>query len=115
MNPERLGNFGDITWGEAGADHMARYLFAGQFVAGKRVLDVGTGMGYGAAMLLSAGASSVTAFDIDETTVGQARQRFGCEGIEFCVGNSETFDSTLSGFDVIVSFENIEHIPQPAE
>jgi len=115
MSPERLDCFGRQEWGEAGADHMARYLFAGQFANGKRVLDVGTGFGYGAALLKAAGAASVVAFDIDEAVVAQARGRFGRCGIEFCTANSESFDATLTGFDLIVSFENIEHITRPDE
>lgn len=115
MEPERLDCFGTIAWGEAGADHMSRYLFAAQFAKGKCVLDVGTGLGYGAAILKHAGAGSVVAFDIDETTVQKAREKFGASGINYCVANSETFDESLNGFDLIVSFENIEHIPNPRE
>ena len=45
-------------------EHTARYLFAAQASTGKRVLDVGCGVGYGAHLLALSGAASVTAFDI---------------------------------------------------
>lgn len=114
MTPERLTNFGDPTWGEAGADHVARYLFAAGFARGKRVLDVGTGLGYGAAILRAAGAASVDAFDIDPNSVAKARNLFGDTGVNYFVGDSQAFDRDGRQYDLICSFENIEHIPDPA-
>jgi SAM-dependent methyltransferase len=114
MAPERLTNFGDPTWGEAGADHVARYLFAAGFARGKRVLDVGTGLGYGAAILRAAGAAAVDAFDIDPTSVAKARGLFGGTGVNYFVGDSQAFDAAGRAYDLICSFENIEHIPDPA-
>ncbi len=113
MTPERLTNMGDISWGEAGADHMARYLFASAYVPGKKTLDVGTGLGYGAALLKAYGASEVDAFDIDPDITAKARQMFGKSGINFFVSDSQTFDRSGKRYDLICSFENIEHIPDP--
>ncbi len=45
-------------------EHVARYAFACQNAPGRRVLDMGCGAGYGSAMLLNSGASSVTSLDI---------------------------------------------------
>ena len=39
------------------AEHISRYRFAAQFVAGKRVLDVASGTGYGSELLKQAGAT----------------------------------------------------------
>ncbi len=50
---------GDEYWVEDHADIMARYLFAGPFVTGRRVLDAAIGTGYGAATLGAVGASFV--------------------------------------------------------
>ena len=36
-------------------EHMSRYVFAEQFVSGKKVLDVACGSGYGAVVLKKAG------------------------------------------------------------
>ena len=38
-------------------EHSARYRFAAQRAAGKRVLDVGCGVGSGSALLAEAGAA----------------------------------------------------------
>ena len=48
------GQVEDDLW----AEHVARYAFAARFAAGKRVLDVGCGMGYGTAELAKAAKSS---------------------------------------------------------
>ena len=113
MSVERLANMGEVTWAEAGADHMARYLFAVTYSAGREVLDVGTGLGYGAALLKASGASAVDAFDIDEDTVAEAQDRFGDVGVSYFSADSHTFDVNGKQYDVICSFENIEHIPEP--
>lgn len=38
------------------ADHFSRYEFAAGFVAGKRVVDIACGTGYGSALLAAAKA-----------------------------------------------------------
>ena len=46
-------------------EHWHRYLFASSFVAGKSVLDVASGEGYGSA-LLALTAASVVGVDVAE-------------------------------------------------
>lgn len=55
---------------------LARYLYAADLVASKRVLDLGCADGEGAALLLDRGASSVVGVDLDAQAIarGQARQ-----------------------------------------
>src|SRR5208337_4385431 len=48
--------------------HLERYRWAAKFVAGKRVLDVACGTGYGTALLANAGAAQVDGFDIGTGT-----------------------------------------------
>jgi len=69
--PERPDPGGN-EWEDHHADHLSRYLYAAPLVAGRRVLDAGTGPGYGAALLKDAGASHVQAVDIDPATIGGA-------------------------------------------
>src|SRR5947208_17134898 len=57
--------------GEIAYEHWHRYAFARSLVAGKSVLDVASGEGYGAA-LLSAVAARVHGVDIDAATVERA-------------------------------------------
>ena len=64
---------GTPQWAELAAPHLARYLFAAERVAGRRVLDLGSGAGYGAAVLRSAGAATVLGVDADAAAVGRAQ------------------------------------------
>ncbi|MHB8233657.1 MAG: hypothetical protein ACYDHT_03295, partial [Solirubrobacteraceae bacterium] len=48
-------------------EHMHRYLWAAQLVQGKRVLDLGSGEGFGAAILGDT-ATQVVGVDVDERT-----------------------------------------------
>lgn len=90
-------------------EHIARYLFAAQIVRGKRVLDVGCGVGYGAQLLARRGASSVTAFDISEQAIQHARRFYPHPNLEYFVSSAEAFSLT-DRFDIITCFELIEHL-----
>ncbi len=57
------------------AEHVIRYAFATRFAAGRRVLDAGCGIGYGAAMLAEH-ADHVTAVDIADAVIEVARGRW---------------------------------------
>jgi SAM-dependent methyltransferase len=92
-------------------EHIYRYAFACPLVAGKRVLDIACGEGYGAAALRSAGASSVIGVDISEEACLHAHQKYG---IETRVGGAEQIPLPDRSIDVIVSFETIEHVRNPA-
>lgn len=112
---ERFEMIGDHNWATCSADHVARYLFASNYVKDKKVLDVGTGIGYGAAMLKAYGAASVHAIDIDVETVTKANSLFSSSGITFQVHDSEQLDKLPEKYDIVVSFENIEHLSQPMQ
>ena len=62
---EERGLPGTPEWAQMAGHHVARYLFAVEFARGRRVLDCGTGFGYGARLLRTCGASSVVAVDLD--------------------------------------------------
>src|SRR5271156_3423482 len=63
-------------------EHFHRYLWAAQLVTGRRVLDLGSGEGFGAA-LLSDAATEVVGIDIDETTVEHASLNWGSDRLSF--------------------------------
>lgn len=110
---ERPNVVGDANWLWSHPDHAARYLYAAQFVRDRRVLDAGTGPGYGAAILREAGAVNVQAVDRDEPTIEGAMCRYAMSGLEFKVDDCETLSEVEGPIDVICSFENIEHLAQP--
>lgn len=91
-------------------DHVFRYKFAMPFAENKDVLDIACGEGYGSACLARLGARSVVGVDIDEEAVAHARRKYG---IEARVGNADSIPAGDDEFDLIVSFETIEHIADP--
>jgi len=92
--------------------HLRRYRIASTYVGGKRVLDVASGAGYGSRMLLDAGAASVTGVDLSDQAVAYAHDQYGADGLVFQQGDAEAFHFD-EPFDVIVSFETLEHLPNP--
>src|SRR5215217_3511512 len=56
-------------------EHMARYVFAKRFCAGARVLDAGTGAGYGCAALAE-DARWAVGFDIAHDAVRYASEQY---------------------------------------
>lgn len=98
--------------GEIEAEHLSRYLFAAPLCAGRRVLDIACGEGFGSAMLAGV-AKEVVGMDIDAPTIELARRNYGADGDErlsFAVGSCEKIPAKRGSFDVVVSFETIEHI-----
>jgi SAM-dependent methyltransferase len=92
--------------------HVERYEFAAKFVAG-RVLDCACGVGYGSNILVGAnpGVESVTGVDIDPEAIEYALLNYAREGLIFNCADAVKF---VGGpFDTIVSFETIEHVPDP--
>lgn len=90
-------------------EHAARYLFAAQLVAGRSVLDIGCGVGYGSQLLAQRGAASVVAFDLSPEAIAHARVHYAHPNLRYEVASAETFDFDRR-FDVITCFELIEHV-----
>ena len=92
--------------------HQDRYQWASEFVRGKRVADIACGAGYGSRMLAEAGADLTLGFDLCHKVVAYADERYGTEGLRFAQSDAEAFDWD-ERFDVVVSFETIEHLKEP--
>ncbi len=96
---------------EIAYEHWHRYAFAMALVDGKHVLDAACGEGFGAD-LLACKAASVQAIDIDAISIEHAKQRYGSKNnLEFHQADVTQLDALPSNsFDVIVSFETLEHV-----
>jgi SAM-dependent methyltransferase len=96
--------------GEIWLEHWHRYHFAALAARGARVLDVASGEGYGSA-LLAATATSVVGVDASADAVAHAQSTYaGLGNVEFVAGDCARLPFADAAFDVIVSFETIEHI-----
>lgn len=93
-------------------EHWHRYAFATRFARGKRVLDAACGEGYGSAML-ARDAASVLGLDLSAQSVAHAVQRYGDAGgrLRFAMADVTNLDDLPDAcFDLIVSFETLEHV-----
>jgi GT2 family glycosyltransferase/SAM-dependent methyltransferase/glycosyltransferase involved in cell wall biosynthesis len=91
-------------------EHFHRYLWASELVGGRRVLDLGSGEGFGAA-LLSEVASHVVGVDVDERTVEHSKLNYAGPNLEFRLGTAVDLTAFEDrSFDAVVAFEIIEHV-----
>lgn len=89
--------------------HLKRYVFSAQYCAGKVVLDAGCGVGFGSAELARV-AARVVGVDVDEEAISYARARYAHPNVEFETMDVSALDLADGTFDVVVSFETIEHV-----
>jgi GT2 family glycosyltransferase/glycosyltransferase involved in cell wall biosynthesis/SAM-dependent methyltransferase len=91
-------------------EHFHRYLWAAGVVGGRKVLDLGSGEGFGAAILADS-AVHVVGIDVDARTVEHSRLNYGGANLEFCVGTALDLSAYEDGsFGAVVAFEIIEHV-----
>lgn len=95
------------------AEHLHRYALAMEYVKDKKVLDIACGEGYGT-YLLGQNALKVIGVDIDEKVIRFAKEKYKKDNLEFNSGNIENTGFEDYSFDVVVSFETIEHLANHA-
>lgn len=91
--------------------HLERYSYACKFVRDKDVCDVACGTGYGSKMMLDSGAHTVHGIDISEEAIKYAAEYYNGKNLTYEVGDAEKLDGLQDNtFDVVISFETIEHL-----
>jgi SAM-dependent methyltransferase len=94
------------------AEHLARYRWAATIVSGGRVLDAGCGLAYGTKMLAQSGADEVLGVDLAEGVVDMVRADMP-DNVRLQVADIRHLPFEDHRFDVIVSFEVLEHLDDP--
>jgi len=93
------------------ANHLKVYKFMAQFCSPtSNVLDIGCGTGYGAAHLAQF-AEQVSGIDISSSALRFARSRYQRHNLKFVKMDAQQLEFPDDGFDLIVSTENFEHLP----
>lgn len=100
-----------------GIHHVGRYQWASLIVRDikpRRIIDIACGAGYGSAMLAEASpSSSVVGVDYDSRAIEFATKQYNRENLTYRNGSIVTWtDGTipLGEFDMITSFDTLEHI-----
>jgi SAM-dependent methyltransferase len=100
--------------GEIWYEHWHRYHFAAKLIAGREVLDVACGTGYGSA-LLARQARHVVGADISAEAIEHARALYAAaSNLEFRQADCAALPFHDATFDAVISFETIEHIEAQA-
>lgn len=89
---------------------LAAYQFITQLSAGKAVLDVACGEGYGTAMLGKVAAKSV-GIDQDKDSIVAAQLKYAAPNISFKLGSLFSLPAMPEGpFDIVCCLQTIEHV-----
>jgi ubiquinone/menaquinone biosynthesis C-methylase UbiE len=103
---ERLGT---SFFDENTVEHLHRYAFACELTKNKSVLDIACGEGYGS-NLLALGAREVTGIDAAADVIDKAKRKYNKSNLKFIQGALEKIPIADCQFEVVVSFETLEHI-----
>lgn len=93
--------------------HVFRYAFAQHFIRpGDRLLDCACGLGYGSYLMsLNDRLNNITAVDICSESVSYANQVYGHDKLHYETLDIDCYaDTQFEPFDLITSFETIEHV-----
>jgi O-antigen biosynthesis protein len=94
------------------AEHLLRYRAARRLAQGRRVLDVACGEGYGAAILADT-AVEVVGLDVSDDVVAHAKKAYGhLPNLDFRVSPATDLPHEDATFDLVVSFETVEHLAE---
>ena len=88
--------------------HLARYEFARSWCQGRRVLDGACGTGYGS-NILGQVARDVVGIDCSSDAISYASATYGKPHVRFQKSFVESTPFPSDWFDVVVSFETVEH------
>lgn len=94
------------------ARHEAAYRWviatSGSDLAGARVLEAGSGEGYGAALIAGAGARVVAALEYDAATCAHARRTY--PAVSTVRANLAAMPLAAASLDAVVSMQVVEHL-----
>jgi len=91
-------------------NHVRVYRFAMQFVAGRRVLDMGCGSGYGSHLFTTQGAERVEGIDNADEAITYARCHYTNPRLRFEVMDAQALRFADGAFDMVFSSETLEHV-----
>ncbi|MDP3732372.1 MAG: class I SAM-dependent methyltransferase, partial [Candidatus Omnitrophota bacterium] len=110
MYPQRI--IPKETYGGPLAAHLKRYDFAKPFCMDRIVLDAACGVGYGAHYLAQV-AREVIGIDTSREAITYAQEHYQKGNIQFKVMNVHNLEFPDKYFDIVCSFETLEHLDEP--
>jgi ubiquinone/menaquinone biosynthesis C-methylase UbiE len=92
-------------------EHFHRYAMVLELARDKDVLDIACGEGYGTAALALV-AKTAVGVDLDPESVHHAAVRYTGMNVAFRAGDCTQIPAADASFDLVVSFETIEHLAE---
>ncbi|OGN84227.1 MAG: hypothetical protein A2X23_13845 [Chloroflexi bacterium GWC2_73_18] len=92
--------------------HLQAYEEASRHAAARDVLDLGCNTGYGT-IGLAAVANRTVGVDVSPAAIEEARRRPGASVVEWLVVDGLTLPFADATFDLVMSFQVLEHIADP--
>ena len=97
----------------------AHFPGGGALFAGREVLDVGSGYGGRSVKFLEYGARAVVGLEVDTEKVASGRAFAEARGVAdratFVVGVGEALPFEDASFDLVTSFDTLEHVVSPGD
>jgi SAM-dependent methyltransferase len=98
---------------------FCRHLFAYEWVfrqlgGARRVLDVGSGEGYGPS-LIGGGGTEVVGVDVSVESVRHARKSYGQRRVSFLAMDAHRLGFRTATFDAVISLQTVEHLEDVKE
>ncbi|MFH0738957.1 MAG: class I SAM-dependent methyltransferase [Candidatus Omnitrophota bacterium] len=96
------------------ARHLSAYKFAGGYLGGRTVLDIGCGEGYGSFYLADV-ASQVKALDYSSEAIDYAAGKYRKDNLQFMVMDVKNLSNLSRKFSAVCSFQFIEHLADASQ
>lgn len=96
------------------AEHMHRYQYITELIKGRIVLDAACGDGYGTD-IIAANALKAYGIDISNEAIDIAKNKYKSDNLEFITSSISILPFEDASFDVVVSFETIEHVDEETQ
>ena len=90
--------------------HKIAYVYSENFIKDKIILDDGCGSGYGSWHLISSGARKVIGIDLSKEAIEFAANRYQLKNLIFQQMDVTQLAFDGNTFDILTSFQVIEHI-----